>query len=82
MSFKINSLNKGLIFHAPLNSKSEKVGDELLTNPNFTSYSGESFTGWVGRDSDNVVTYSHQNNFNQNITDCVRIYYDSNANIG
>jgi len=45
MSFKINSLNKGLIFHAPLNSKSEKVGDELLTNPNFTSYSGESFTG-------------------------------------
>ncbi|MFW0837850.1 MAG: LamG domain-containing protein [Candidatus Komeilibacteria bacterium] len=34
-------INKGLVFHAPLNSESEKVGSELVTNGGF-----DSSTGW------------------------------------
>jgi len=49
----MSSLNKGLIFHAPLSEKYEKVGSELVTNGDFSDYTGtiddsneDTFSGW------------------------------------
>jgi len=49
----MSSLNKGLIFHAPLSEKYEKVGNELVTNGDFSDYTGtiddsneDTFSNW------------------------------------
>jgi len=49
----MSSLNKGLIFHAPLSEKYEKVGSELVTNGDFSDYTGtiddsneDTFSDW------------------------------------
>jgi len=56
---KLSSLNKGLILDMPLKSRFEKVGDEIITNGNFSDYTGtiddaneDTFTGWSFEESD------------------------------
>jgi len=44
MTVKISSLTKGLVAHFPLNSKSGKVGSELVTNGDFST---NDFTNWT-----------------------------------
>jgi hypothetical protein len=67
---------KGLIGHWELSEEAETTGNNLLTNGNFNNYSGEDFTEWTERDTSDIVTFSHQNNFNGN--DNVRITWNSN----
>jgi hypothetical protein len=60
-NYRISSLKKGLIAHYPLNSKSEKVGSELVTSQNDIDFSSGTIGNWTAYNGDGgsggTVTY-------------------------